>query len=188
MSARPELGITDPYTLDNTQYNAVLDLLRKLRKLVASYWREVSPQLDAFSTGNVVASSAWPFQANLLQAQGKSIATTIPKEGATGWADTTMLSAQAKHPNCAYLWLEHSLAPKVQGDAAAWIGSLPVVPAACTASTLLGKEGCKLNGIDSFDQLHFWRTPLKDCGDSRGAVCIPYSQWVTDYEEIIASN
>jgi hypothetical protein len=54
----------------------------------------------------------------------------------TGWADTTMLHAQAKHPVCAYKWMNWSLTPKVQGDLAAWFGSLPVVlkgvkPARC---------------------------------------------------------
>jgi len=45
-------------------------------------------------------------------------------EGATGWADTTMMYARASHPNCAYKWLEWSLSPKVQGDVAARFGSL----------------------------------------------------------------
>jgi hypothetical protein len=69
------------------------------------------------------------------------IASTIPQEGATGWADTTMLHADAKHPNCAYKWMDWSLQPKVQGDVAAWFGSLPAVPAACKGSELLGAEG-----------------------------------------------
>ena len=33
----------------------------------------------------------------------------------------------APHPNCAYLWMERSLNPKVQGDVAAWFGSVPAV-------------------------------------------------------------
>ena len=27
-----------------------------------------------------------------------------------------MMHADAKHPNCAYKWMEHSLSPKLQGD------------------------------------------------------------------------
>jgi len=42
----------------------------------------------------------------LLAGGGKPIASTIPQEGATGWADTTMMHANAPHPNCAYMWLE----------------------------------------------------------------------------------
>ena len=43
------------------------------------------------------------------------IASTVPAEGATGWADTTMLHAGAKHPNCAYKWLEWSISPEGAG-------------------------------------------------------------------------
>ena len=41
----------------------------------------------------------------------------IPKEGATGWLDTWMLSSKAKHPNCAYKWYQYISSPKVQAHA-----------------------------------------------------------------------
>ncbi len=188
MTKNPALGIKDPYSLDDTQYKAVLDLLRGQRKLVSRYWHDATVQTDDFVNEGVVASGSWPYQVNLLQGQKKPIASTIPQEGATGWADTTMLGADAKHPQCAYLWMEHSLDPKVQGDVAAWFGSLPAVPAACSASDLLGKDGCKTNGIDNFDKIKFWRTPSTTCADGRGDICVPYRKWVTDYIAIIGSK
>src|SRR5271166_1849699 len=99
----------------------------------ALYLMAKKPELGIKDEG-VVASGSWPFQVNLLQSDKRPVASTVPEEGATGWADTTMMAAGAKHPNCAYLWLEHSLQPKVQGDVAAWFGSLPAVPAACRAT------------------------------------------------------
>ncbi|HVO43739.1 MAG TPA: hypothetical protein VMT34_14000, partial [Aggregatilineales bacterium] len=123
-----------------------------------------------------------------LQSQKKPIASTIPQEGATGWADTTMFGVDSKHPNCAYLWMQHSLEPKVQGDVAAWFGSVPAVPNACTSSDLLGKDGCATNGIDNFDKIKFWRTPDTQCADGRGAICVPYYKWVTDFQAIISSR
>lgn len=51
-----------------------------------------------------------------------------------------MLHSEAKHPVCAYKWMNWSLTPKVQGDVAAWFGSLPVVPEGCKASALLGER------------------------------------------------
>ena len=94
-------------------------------------------QVDDFTKEGVAASSTWPYQVNLLQFNKQPIASVFPKEGATGWADTTMLAANAPHPNCAYKWMEHSLDPKLQGDLAAWFGSVPVVPAACKGNALL---------------------------------------------------
>ena len=43
--------------------------------------------------------AAWPFQVNLLQADGAPIAFHHPpQEGATGWADTSMLHVDAEKP------------------------------------------------------------------------------------------
>lgn len=125
------LGITDPYELNEAQYKAALDLLRGQRKIVGKYWHDAFVQIDDFTNEGVVASGSWQFQANILKSKNQPVATTVPVEGATGWADSTMLHAEAKHPNCAYMWLEHSLNPKLQGDLAAWFGSVPAVPAAC---------------------------------------------------------
>jgi putative spermidine/putrescine transport system substrate-binding protein len=188
MSSKPELGIKDPYSLDETQYKAALDLLRQQRKLVARYWHDAFVQIDDFKNEGVVASGSWPFQVNLLKADKQPIGSVVPKEGATGWADTTLLGAEAQHPNCAYLWLEHSLNPKLQGDLAAWFGSVPSVPAACTGNALLGDGGCSTNGFDNFEKIKFWRTPETKCADGRGEICIPYRKWVTDYLAVIGGR
>ena len=112
----PELGIDDPYSLTRDQFNAALDLLRQQRELVGRYWHDAFIQMDDFKNEGVVASSSWPFQVNILQFEEQPIASVVPSEGATGWADTTMMHVDAPHPNCAYMWLEHSLSPKLQAD------------------------------------------------------------------------
>jgi putative spermidine/putrescine transport system substrate-binding protein len=178
MAKEPALGIKDPYELNEAQYKAVLDLLRGQKPLVHRYWHDATVQMSDFKNEGVVASGSWPYQVNGMQADKQPIASVVPKEGATGWADTTMLHTEAKHPNCAYAWLGHSIDPKVQGDVAAWFGSLPAVPAACEGNALLGAEGCKTNGIDSFDSIHFWRTPDGKCSTGE---CVPYSRWTQDY-------
>ena len=186
MASKPELGIKDPYALDEKQYQAVLELLREQRKLVGRYWHDARVQIDDFRSGAAVASSSWAFQVNFLHSEGRPISSVVPKEGATGWADTTMMHVNAKHPTCAYLWLEHSLEPKVQGDLAARFGSVPVVPSACKGNKLLGDKGCETNGMKEFDRLWFWRTPAVDCGEGR--TCVGYSRWVADYAAILAGR
>ena len=183
----PDLGITDPYALNEAQYAATVELARGQRALVSRYWHDVTAQMEDFQNEGVVASSSWPYQVNLLQAEGAPIASVIPAEGATGWADTTMMHADAAHPNCAYLWMEHSLDPTVQGDVAAWFGSVPSVPAACSASELLGSEGCTINGFDNFDKISFWKTPTSKCADGSDG-CVPYSKWVEDYIGVMGGN
>ena len=183
---KPELGIDDPYALDEEQYQAALSLLREQRKIVNRYWHDPFIQIDDFTNEGVVASSAWPFQVNLLIAQGQPIASVVPAEGATGWADTTMMHADAPHPNCAYMWLEHSINPKLQGDLAAWFGSVPVRLDACKGNALLGDNGCDVNGLGNFERTSFWKTPVAKCGGGR--TCVPYYRWVTDYIAVLGGR
>ena len=183
----PELGIDNPYDLNQEQFDAVVELLRGQRELINRYWHDAFVQMDDFKNEGVVASGSWPFQVNLLQFEGAPIASVIPVEGATGWADTTMLHVDAQHPVCAYQWLEWSLNPKLQGDLAAWFGSVPAVPAACTGNELLTDGGCATNGFNDFDKIWFWRTPTAECSDGAGD-CVPYSEWVNSYIAVIGGQ
>ena len=45
---KPELGIKDPYELNEDQYKAALDLLRTQRTLVGRYWHDAMIQIDDF--------------------------------------------------------------------------------------------------------------------------------------------
>lgn len=186
MSHQPELGIKDPYELNEEQYKVALDLLRQQRILVNRYWHDAFVQIDDFTNEGVAASSAWPFQVNILVSQEKPIASTIPEEGATGWADTTMMHVDAPHPNCSYKWMEHSINKKAQGDLAAWFGSVPVTLDACEGNPLLGPEGCKTNGLDNFERISFWRTPVSKCETQDK--CVPYYRWVTDYIAVLGGR
>lgn len=186
MHHSPELGITDPYALDRRQFEAAIELLRRQRRIAGRYWHDAIAQIDDFVNEGVAASSSWPFQINLLKSKGVPIASVIPEEGATGWADTTMMHVEAPHPNCAYLWMEHSLSPATQGDLAAWFGSVPAVPGACKGNALLGDDGCDRNGAGNFEKIHFWRTPVARCGEGRE--CVPYHEWVTRYIAVIGGR
>ena len=185
----PELGIDDPYALTRDQFTAAVELLREQRKLINRYWHDAFVQMDDFTNEGVAASGSWPFQANLLKSGGAPIEKVVPVEGATGWADSTMMHVDAPHPNCAYKWLEWSLNPKVQGDLAAWFQNIPVRLDACEGNELLGADGCKNNGLDNFDKIVWWRTPTADCGDTDASTeCVPYHEWVTNYVAVIGGR
>ncbi len=187
MAHQPDLGITSPYELNQEQYDAALNLLRDQRKLVSRYWHDSYIQMDDFKNEGVVASGSWPFQVNVLESEGVPVASTIPEEGATGWADTSMLHVDAANPNCAYMWMEHSLSSNLQSDLAVWFGANPSVPAACTDGRgLLDAAGCTLNGMDNFDRIKFWTTPVSACA-SQGE-CVPYYRWVSDYIGVIGGR
>lgn len=175
-----ELGIMNPYQLDDKQYTAALELLRAQQPLLQGYWLDADRQVEAFGSGAVAAAVSWPYQADRLAARKHPVAGVVPEEGATGWVDTTVLSAKAKHPNCAYRWMEWSVNTRVQGDVAAAFGTVPVVVAACEGNDKLGPEGCKRHGAEEFERIWFWRTPENSCDTPLGR-CVPYDRWVADF-------
>ncbi len=187
MYHRKELGIKNPYELNEDQYAAALDLLRQQRTLVSRYWHDAFIQMDDFKNEGVVASGSWPFQVNILQSEKYPVASTIPEEGATGWADTTMMHSEAAHPNCSYMWMEHTLSSNLQSDLSVWFGANPSVPAACTdGSGMQTAAGCTANGLDDFDKIKFWTTPVSKC-KTQGS-CVPYYRWVSDYIGVIGGR
>ena len=38
--------------------------------------------------------------------------------------------------------------------------------------------------VEFLDSIHLWKTPLPECGDDRGDVCIDYSEWTQAWTEI----
>ncbi|TNF61041.1 MAG: extracellular solute-binding protein [Rhodobacteraceae bacterium] len=187
MTHKPELGIVSPYELNQDQYNAALDLLRQQRKLVGRYWHDAFIQIDDFKNEGMAASGSWPFQVNLLQGDNAPIASVIPQEGVTGWADTTMMHVDSENPNCAYMWFEHTLSSNLMSDLSVWFGANPAVPAACTDGRgMQTAEGCTKNGMDDFEKVRFWTTPVTKC-ESQGE-CVPYYRWVSDYIGVIGGR
>ena len=94
--AKPSLGITDPYELNSTQFNAAINLLKAQKPLIKKYWALASDEIDLFKNGDAVIGASWPYQTNTLIAAKVPVKDMIPAEGATGWADTWMMSAQGE--------------------------------------------------------------------------------------------
>jgi len=115
---KPSLGIEDPYELTEAQLNAATELLKNQRPLIKKYWALASDEIELFKSGDATVGASWPYQYNTLVAAHVPVAERIPVEGATGWADTWMLSAHAKHPNCAYKWVNWVSKPEIQAEQA----------------------------------------------------------------------
>ena len=184
---KPALGITDPYELTKPQFDAVVALLKQQKPLIKKYWATASDQIDLFKSGGSTLGASWPYQYSQLKAAKAPVAYVIPKEGATGWLDTWMLSAKAKHPNCAYMWWNYISSPNVQAQQATFYGETPVNKKACPFMNKLSKGSCTLynaNAPESFYRsLKFWKTPLADCGNGKKD-CMDYTKWVQAWTEI----
>jgi putative spermidine/putrescine transport system substrate-binding protein len=127
MKTKPELGIKDPYELTPQQLDAAAALLMLQQKLVKKYWALASDEIELFKNGDAVIGAAWPYMTNSLKDAGSPVAETIPAEGATGWADSWMLSTKTRHPNCAYKFMSYVSTPKVQAQQAIYFGETPSI-------------------------------------------------------------
>ncbi|WUI01147.1 ABC transporter substrate-binding protein [Spirillospora sp. NBC_00431] len=181
---RPDLKITDVYALDEEQFAAAVDLLKRQRPNVNQYFVSYLDELQSFKTGSNYAGIGWQVTANLALAEKAPVATTIPTEGATGWSDTWMISSKAQHPTCMYKWMNWITAPKVQAQVAQWFGEAPANPKACRYTAKGFCSTFRVGDPGFYKRLAFWRTPTEDCGDDRGNECVGYARWTRAWTEI----
>jgi putative spermidine/putrescine transport system substrate-binding protein len=184
---KPSLGIKDPYELNSTQFNATINLLKRQKPLIKKYWALASDEVSLFKSGDAVVGASWPLQTITLQNAGSPVKDLIPKEGATGWADTWMLSAHAKHPNCSYKWLQWISTPKVQAEQALSFEETPANAKACSWMNKMQKHSCAkyhLNAPASyFKSIKFWKTPVANCGNGKNN-CMDYTKWQQAWTEL----
>ena len=193
MTHNPELGITDPYELDEEQFNAAIDLLKQQREYIGEYWSDALKQISAFENGDTRSARRGRTRPARSRAEGEPVEAVLPEEGATGWSDTWMISSEAEHPNCMYAWMDHILDPKVNAEVAVWFGEAPANEKSCALTGDLPAvyggtpDYCETIHADDeafWDQIAFWKTPARDCGDDRGDECKTYDEWVQGWTEV----
>jgi spermidine/putrescine-binding protein len=182
------LGINDVYELTTNQLDAAITLLKQQAPMIKKYWAATTDETDPFSSGDVVIGTAWPYQVSFLKTEKKPVAAVVPSEGATGWADTWMMSSHAAHPNCMYQWMKWTETPAVQDQVAEFYGATPSNAKACDIlRTNIGDSADKdyhCGDNEFLKNIALWKTPLQQCGDSRGATCTDYTVWQRRWQEV----
>ena len=181
MTHNPDLGITNPYALDQEQFDAAVELLKIQRESVGEYWSDYLKEIQAFETGDSVVGTTWQvIQSSITTGNTEAI---LPEEGATGWSDTWMIASDAESPNCAYAWLDYIASPEANAAATAYFGEAPSSEAACDF-----RDDCDAYHAGDADyaaQIWYWTTPVSECVDGRTDVeCIDYSEWAKAWQEI----
>lgn len=184
MTTQPELGITDPYALDQEQFDAAIALLERQKPLVGEYWSDHLEQIDALNAGTLSAATAWPVIVQGVDAT--EVGSTKAKEGSTGWSDTWMIAKDTPNLNCAYMWLDWIVSPKVNAQVAEWLGEAPANSRACDLTA--DPEHCaKYHAGDTayWEDVYYWNTPTENCLDGRTDVkCVPYAEWSTAWAKL----
>lgn len=184
MAKRPELGITNPYQLNEEQFAAAIDLLEKQRDLGVIYWGNYADQVAGFASGDLVIGTTWQFMANVLggDATAPKVGTVMPEEGSTGWSDTWMMATKAANPNCMYLWMNHMMSAEANGQATVFFGEAATSEAACAYADTIAPGHCELTHASDeayWEKIWYWATPREDCDDADPATtCKTQDDWV----------
>ena len=187
---QPDLGIENPYELNEEQFEAAVQLLKEQRANVGEYWSDAAKQISAFANGDNLVGTTWQYQYFALQGEGEPVAASpasqgfLPEEGATGWSDTWMISSEAKHPNCMYLWMNWIIEPKVNAEVAEFFGEAPAQSLACEETA--EKDFCSNYHAEEpefWKRVYYWETPVADCGNGESD-CKDYNDWVRAWTEI----
>ena len=188
MATQPDLGITNPYALDQAQFDAAIALLEQQEALVGQYWGVYTDQQVALEGGTVLAGTTWQVIVNIAQSNGATIDAVKPTEGATGWSDTWMLSTKAAHPNCMLLWMDWIASPWANAQVAEWFGEAPSNRESCAVTS--NPDHCTLFHADEdeyWEDVWYWTTPTGECIDGRTDVeCVPYTEWVNAWNALRA--
>jgi putative spermidine/putrescine transport system substrate-binding protein len=186
----PDLGIENPYELNEDQFNAAVGLLEEQKPLVGEYWSEAAKQISAYAGGDVQVGTTWQYQYFALKEEGVPVKASpasqgfLPKEGATGWSDTWMIAKDAKHPNCMYEWMNWIIEPKINAEVAEWFGEAPAQELACKETA--NKNFCAEYHAEEpefWKRVYYWETPLADCGNGEED-CKDYNDWVKAWTTI----
>ena len=199
----PDLGIDNPYELDEEQFNAAVNLLKEQKPNVGEYWSDAAKQIQSYANGDVVVGTTWQYQYFSLRAENTPVEWPgpdqgfVPEEGATGWSDTWMISSEAQHPNCMYKWMDFIVSPLANAEVAQYFGEAPAQSKSCDADTLA--QAAKADELPPdpnfctnyhagdpafWEKVYYWITPLADCGDDRGDVCKDNNEWDAAWTEI----
>ena len=188
MTTNPELGIENPYSLDETQFQAAIDLLKAQKPAVGEYWGDYTKQISSFQNGNTVLGTTWQVIANVLQGSDPPVPVEVtkPVEGATGWSDTWMINSKTRNINCAYKFLNHITSPSTNIQIAEYFGEAPGNSKACELAS--NPDHCTIfhaAETEYWNDVWYWTTPVADCLDGRTDVtCKDFAAWVEAWTEI----
>jgi putative spermidine/putrescine transport system substrate-binding protein len=190
MKTAPNLGITNPFALDETQFGAARELVLEQKLSVGEYWADYADQLNKYKNKTLVLGDGWQVTANLAKARKIPVAVTKPVEGASGWSLSWMIPTGSANLNCAYKWLDWVISPEVNAAISEWVGQAPANLDSCSITD--DPTHCQtFRARDSkfWEDIYIWQTPTTKCLDGRTEVeCVPHDKWASSWFELRATG
>jgi putative spermidine/putrescine transport system substrate-binding protein len=189
-SAQPSLGITDPFELDQAQFAAATQAVNAVRPNIGTFWSQDSTVIGQLGDGQDVLGAVMTHQIGEmaragLPAAGVQAQATAARSGATiGYVQSWLMSAHAGNKSCMYRWMSWTASKSVQERMAAWTGTAPVNPAACTGPAAAICAAFHETTLSPAANLTFEHLPLAACGNGQ-ANCVSYKHWQSAWQKII---
>jgi putative spermidine/putrescine transport system substrate-binding protein len=168
-------GADNPYSIDQATLDKVKAKLKQQRPLVRKYWVLATDFEDLFKSGDATLGAGWPLMTVALTDAGMNVKEVIPKEGVTGWSDSWMLSKNARHPICAYKYMNYVTRPDIQAKVADVTAYSPANLKTCE---VVGAKKCKdlhIRDTKYYDTIKYWETPTTPTN---------YRQWTDAWAEV----
>jgi putative spermidine/putrescine transport system substrate-binding protein len=186
MTTQPDLGITDPYSLDQAQFDAAIKVLEAQKPIISEYWSDYLKAISALESGTTSLGTSWQVIVNSVAKA--PVESVKPNEGATGWSDTWMVAKDAKNINCSYKWLDWIVSPETNAAVAEYFGEAPANAKSCEVTS--DKSFCDTyHAADTeyWKNVYYWNTPSAKCLDGRTDVqCVPYAKWTEAWSALRA--
>ncbi len=80
-ATQPDLGIENPYALDQAQFDAAVNLLKQQNANIGEYWADPAKQVQSLTSKDAVVGHTWPYQMNLLEADKQPVKGIKPQGG-----------------------------------------------------------------------------------------------------------
>ena len=145
---------------------------RQQREYIGEYWSDYTKEQAAFTQGDSVVGTTWQVIANLLEAEKQGAGRD---DAAQGGLDRLVGHVDDRVEGQAPELHVHVDGPHHQpeGERRRWpSGSARRRRTRSRARETADKDHCEIFHAEDeayFDQVAFWTTPTKDCGDDRGA-------------------
>jgi putative spermidine/putrescine transport system substrate-binding protein len=124
MTTKPDLGIKNPYALDDKQLQPRVDLLKAAeaeRRRVLVGLPQGGAVVQERQLGDRHHLAGHRQHRGRREGAGQGV---LPAEGSTG-GRTPGCGAKSKHPNCAYQWMNWIVSPEANAQVAEYFGEAP---------------------------------------------------------------
>lgn len=146
------------YSMSDEQLAYAKNELVKLNPFVRKYWASAGELSDLFANREVSIAVGWPLTVSDVNAKGRNLQWTIPKEGCTGWMDRLMIVKGARHAELAMKYLDYITSPKGQALSSEVTLYCVVNPKAKKFESKELQEATYVNELDSFfKKINFWQ-------------------------------